>query len=121
MFKDDYNFTIRQEKYMAIMKKYPKCVPIVCESGSRGLHHMCRREFSVERTQTLAGVMWRIRRDAKVSETEALFVMVDGVVQPSSVEMGVLYDWAKDEDGWLYITYVKENTFGEEVEEVKKA
>lgn len=31
--------------------------------------------------------------------------------------MGVIYDEHKDEDGFLYIAYSGENTFGEEEEE----
>lgn len=53
-----------------------------------------------------------IRFRLKLSTTEALFIFVQGVLAPSSAEVGSLFEEYKDEDGWLYVVYATEDAFG---------
>ena len=38
--------------------------------------------------------------------------MINNTVCPSNTPIGVIYEENKDEDGFLYIKYSSENTFG---------
>ncbi|GAA5982691.1 hypothetical protein JCM11641_002338 [Rhodosporidiobolus odoratus] len=40
------------------------------------------------------------------------FIFVDEVLPPTAAMMSMIYDEHKDEDGFLYVTYSGENTFG---------
>jgi len=47
-----------------------------------------------------------------LNEEKAIFLFINEVLPPSSALMSQIYEKHKDEDGFLYITYSGENTFG---------
>lgn len=60
-----------------------------------------------------------IRKRIKLSPEKAIFIFVNNVLPPTAALMSAVYEEHKDEDGFLYISYSGENTFGglEEAEE----
>ncbi|CAN7942346.1 unnamed protein product [Ixodes pacificus] len=54
--------------------------------------------------------MWIVRKRIHLSPEKALFVFV-GRLMPH-LSMGDLYGTYRDEDGFLYLAYSGENTFG---------
>lgn len=49
----------------------------------------------------------------KLPQETALYLFINNRIQPSTtMMMSAVYDEYKDEDGFLYITYSGENTFG---------
>ena len=50
----------------------------------------------------------------KLAPEQAIFLFVaSGTLPPSVAALQAVYDKYKDEDGFLYMTYSGENTFGE--------
>ena len=47
-----------------------------------------------------------IRKRIKLSPEKAIFIFVDEVLPPTAALMSSIYEEHKDEDGFLYITYV---------------
>eukprot|EP00126_Sphaerothecum_destruens_P007225 Sdes_comp19748_c0_seq1m11761 len=43
---------------------------------------------------------------------KAIFIFVNNVLPPTSASMATIYEEQKEEDGFLYVTYSGENTFG---------
>ena len=50
--------------------------------------------------------MYVIRKRIKLSPEKAIFIFVDEVLPPTAALMSSIYEEHKDEDGFLYITYV---------------
>jgi GABA(A) receptor-associated protein len=50
----------------------------------------------------------------KLSPEKAIFIFVDDILPPTAALMSAIYEEHKDEDGFLYILYASENTFGDE-------
>ena len=53
-----------------------------------------------------------IRKRIKLSPEKAIFVFVNNVLPPTAALMSSIYEEHKEEDGFLYIAYSGENTFG---------
>ena len=53
-----------------------------------------------------------IRKRIKLSPERALFIFCNGLLPPTSSVLSQVYEANKDEDGFLYVTYSGENTFG---------
>ena len=53
-----------------------------------------------------------IRKRIKLKPEEALFVIVNNNLVSSSEQINSVYEKHKDEDGFLYVIYTSENTFG---------
>ena len=54
-----------------------------------------------------------VRKRINLSAEESIFFFIDdSVIAPTSQSLGTAYLEHKNEDGFLYITYCTENTFG---------
>ncbi|CAO2624784.1 Gamma-aminobutyric acid receptor-associated protein-like 2 [Lemmus lemmus] len=63
-----------------------------------------KRKYLVPSDITVAQFMWLIRKRIQLPSEKAIFL--------SSLTMGQLYEKEKDEDGFLYVAYSGEDTFG---------
>jgi GABA(A) receptor-associated protein len=61
---------------------------------------------------TVAQLTYLLRRRMGMFPEEALFIFAGSVVLSSNTLLSVVYEKHKDLDGFLYIRYSGENTFG---------
>ncbi len=72
-----------------------------------------RYKFLVPSNDTFGRFIGAFRKYVPIEETHALFFLTStGVMIPVSALMSNVYERYKDEDGFLYVLYAKENTFG---------
>ncbi|KAK2530222.1 Gabarapl2 [Columba guinea] len=127
MFKEDHALEHRCVESAKIRAKYPDRVPV---SNRASFTHVLRAKVIVEKVSgsqivdidkrkylvpsdiTVAQFMWIIRKRIQLPSEKAIFLFVDKTVPQSSLTMGQLYEKEKDEDGFLYVAYSGENTFG---------
>ena len=63
---------------------------------------------------TVAQFVYVVRKRVKLAPEKAIFIFVNNQVPNTAELMVKVYEEQKDEDGFLYITYSGENTFGAE-------
>jgi GABA(A) receptor-associated protein len=115
MFKSQYTLEQRFLESQRIISKYPDKIPIICEKCSKqsGFYpDIDKKKYLVPCDYTFAQFMYLIRQRLRLRAEEALFLIVRDSIPPSATQMGVAYEMYKDIDGFLYIQYAKENTFG---------
>ena len=66
---------------------------------------------------TVGQFVYVIRKRIKLRPEKAIFIFVSSVLPPSAALMSSIYEEHRDEDGFLYIQYSGEHTFGDEDEE----
>lgn len=96
------------------MRKYPDYVPVIV--GRANLTHtppIDKFKFLAPKCITLGAFICEIRRHIKINETEALFFFLPNntLISPCSL-MDSLHEKYKSDDGFLYMQYSCENTFG---------
>jgi len=112
-FKEEHTFDKRLEESTKIRQKYPERVPVIVEKVSRSqINDIDKRKFLVPSDISVAQFMWIIRKRISLPPEKAIFLFVDKTIPQSCVSMGQLYEEHKDPDGFLYIAYSGENTFG---------
>ncbi|KAG0474356.1 hypothetical protein HPP92_014042 [Vanilla planifolia] len=114
-FKQEHDFEKRRSEALRIREKYPDRIPHISTSVEDSL---------IGRLKSLAKLptkgFWppevnykklktTIRRLVVVEIKRILIVVVKGAV------MSTIYEEKKDEDGFLYVTYSGENTFGQQI------
>jgi GABA(A) receptor-associated protein len=72
-----------------------------------------KKKYLVPADLTVGQFVYVIRKRIKLSPEKAIFIFVDEVLPPTAALMSSIYAEHKDEDGFLYITYSGENTFGD--------
>lgn len=114
-FKDLIDFESRKSEATRVRLKYPNRIPVIVERAinSDEIELIDKKKYLVPTDLTIGQFMYVIRkRLKKLTSEKALFVFVGNIMPPTSENMAVLYKNNKDEDGFLYITYSGENTFG---------
>ena len=112
-FKSKFTLGERKTESTNILKKYPSRVPIICErSRETDIPLIDKHKYLVPRELSLGQFIYVIRRRLKLDAVKAIFLFINNTIPPSMDIMGTLYENHKDIDGFLYITYSGENTFG---------
>jgi GABA(A) receptor-associated protein len=113
-FMKKYPFEHRKEESSRIMKKYPSRVPVICErAGTTDIPLIDKRKYLVPDDLVMGQFMHVIRRRLKLDPAKAIFLFINNRVMPSSsTALAAIYHEHKNADGFLYITYSGENTFG---------
>jgi len=112
-FKSNNKFETRLSESQKIMKKYPSRVPIIVERHKKStMNKIKKNKYLAPRDLNMNEFIYIIRRNINLDKSESIFVMVGNQISPSNVSLGVVYEDNKDKDGFLYVTYTSENTFG---------
>merc|ERR1711991_1086764 len=97
-------------------EKYPDRIPVIVEKANGGdIPDIDKKKYLVPADLTVGQFVYVIRKRIKLSPEKAIFIFVDEVLPPTAALMSSIYEEHKDEDGFLYITYSGENTFGEAI------
>lgn len=112
-FKEKHPFEKRQKEAGTIRAKYPERVPVIVEKSiSSDIQAIDKNKFLAPCDLTLGQFMYIIRRRMKLPPEKALFVFIRNHIPVQSALLSSLYDEYADKDGFLYMTYAGENTFG---------
>ena len=111
-FKDKNKFEKRVKESTRILEKYPNRVPIICERLTRKAPEIDRKKYLCPRDLTLGNFMYVIRKRLHLSEDKALYLFINNSIVPVSKDLGTIYEEKKEKDGFLYIKYDSESTFG---------
>ena len=114
-FQKRYDFESRCNESQRIRAKYPERVPIILSrsKAEKTLPMIDRQKFLVPDDLSFAQFMFVVRKRIKVRPETSIFLFVgDSVMVPSSKPIKAVDEEFKDKDGYLYITYHGESTFG---------
>jgi GABA(A) receptor-associated protein len=65
-----------------------------------------KKKYLVPSDLTVGQFCYVIRKRIKLTPEKAIFIFVNEVLPPTAALMSSIYEEHKDEDGFLYITYV---------------
>ena len=107
------NLISRKNESQKILLKYTNRVPIIVNKCSTcALNDLKKNKFLVEKNMKFKNFIYIIRNNIKLEKHESLFVLVNNILVSNNTTMADIYSEHKNEDGFLYITYTAENTFG---------
>lgn len=113
-FKSMYSFKERITETYNILQKYPERIPIICEKNSKAKNtsELDKKKYLVPCDLTIGQFIYVIRKRLSIKPEMALYIFINGAIPPSAEFIQTIYERHKDEDGFLYVTYSFENTFG---------
>lgn len=113
-FKREFSFHHRLEESARVLHKYPDRIPIICEklANQKNLPNLDKKKYLVPCELTVGQFMYVIRKRINLKPEEALFLFINNQIVSGASIIGQIYNYYKDNDGFLYIQYAKENTFG---------
>lgn len=112
-FKSEHPLEKRQAEAQRIREKYPDRIPVIVEKAGRSdIPDIDKKKYLVPADLTVGQFIYVIRKRIKLPPEKAIFIFVDNVIPPTASLMSAVYEVQRDEDGFLYVTYSGENTFG---------
>lgn len=113
-FQDRYTFFERQQESARILQKYPDRFPVICERNSHDYTapYIDKNKYLVPLDTTLGQFIYVIRKRLGMSAQDALFIFINGQIIPNHYLISSIYNLFKNEDGFLYMNYARETTFG---------
>lgn len=113
-FKKNNSLRQRLELSQKVLLKYPKFIPIIIEKNSKDLkiNELSKYKYLVPNELTISQLMMLIRKNIKVQQETAIFILINNTLISNSTLLSDVYNQFKDTDGFLYVTYTGENTFG---------
>lgn len=112
-FKKAQSFDTRKATAKRMLDKYPDRVPVVIEKaqGSKA-KELPNNRYMIPQDFTMAQFLSTLRKRIKLSEDQAIFLYTENGIPPSSQSISQIYYEQVDPDGFLYMSYASESTFG---------
>ncbi|KAI9127794.1 hypothetical protein K1719_000787 [Acacia pycnantha] len=112
-YKLKYPLERRKDESAKIKEKHPDRLPVIVDRADKSdLTRINKNKYLVPADITVGQFVYIIRRRIKISSEKAIFVFVNSTLPSTASLMSAIYEKHKDEDGFLYLTYSGENTFG---------
>ncbi|KAG6489606.1 hypothetical protein ZIOFF_050886 [Zingiber officinale] len=112
-FKLEHPLERRLAEASRIREKYPDRIPVIVEKAERSdIPDIDKKKYLVPADLTVGQFVYVVRKRIKLSAEKAIFIFVKNSLPPTAAIMSAIYEENKDEDGFLYMTYSGENTFG---------
>jgi GABA(A) receptor-associated protein len=111
-FKDKYPLQQRKELSQKLKEKYPNRIPIIVEKGNKRTPDISKHKFLAPEDINIGKFILEIRNHLPLNATQAIFVSTNKKILKPSATLAAIYELEKDADGFLYLTYMMENTFG---------
>ena len=112
-FKKEHPLDKRTAEAKRVRCKYPDRIPVICEKvqGS-SIPDIDKKKYLVPCDLTIGQFVYVIRKRITMGSDKAIFLFINNTLPPTAALMNSIYQEQKSEDGFLYITYSGENTFG---------
>lgn len=112
-FKSKFPFEKRKSEADRIMKKYPDRIPVIVEKrGSSDIATIDKNKYLVPKDITVGQFVYVIRKRIKLTPEQAIFIFVNNTLPATSQQISEVYQEHKDSDGFVYLEYSGESTFG---------
>jgi GABA(A) receptor-associated protein len=112
-YKEKFTLKNRIEESTRIKEKYPDKLPVIVDKHrSSTAPAIDKNKFLVPLELTLGHFVFIIRKRININPEEALFMFVNDKILPMSTLMSSIYKEHTDIDGFLYVFYTLENTYG---------
>jgi GABA(A) receptor-associated protein len=114
IFKKNHSFEKRKEESRKISEKYTDRIPIICEKNPQSIDtpDIDKKKYLVPSDLTVGQFLFVVRKRMKLSPEKAIFLFINNIIPNSTELISQMYKQYKDEDGFLYIVYSGESTFG---------
>jgi GABA(A) receptor-associated protein len=110
--KKPFDKRFNESHYM--MEKYPNSICCIIEKAKncKNLNNIKKNKYIIPKDLIIAQLIYIIRKKITLDAKMSIFIYINNVIPMSTTTLDEIYENNKDDDGFLYIKYACENTFG---------
>ena len=110
-----YDLDTRKRESERICIKYPERYPIIVEKSKfcKKKITLTKKKYLAPKDLTIGEFIYVIRKRVVLKPEEAIYLFINdnNLISPNKL-LSEIFNQFVDEDGFLYINYATENTFG---------
>ncbi len=107
------SFEQRKAESERIKQRFPGRVPIIVnKSRTTDIPDLDKHKFLAPADLTVGQFVYVVRRRLALPPEKSLFLFVNNTLPTTSTLINQLYQYHRHEDGFLYMIYAGESTFG---------
>lgn len=95
-----------------ILNTYTNKIPIIIRTKDNSNFQLEKLKYIVPKDITIQQFHCILNKYIKNNKKQSIVLFVNNTLPINTESVGNLYNEHKDNDGFLYITLIKENTFG---------
>jgi GABA(A) receptor-associated protein len=111
-FRKTHSLEERRKCSTKMRAMYPERVPVLLERADRNIPELKKYKFLVPMETTMGRFVFDVRQYVSIGPTQALYLFINDTIVPNQKNFAEIYHQYHDEDGFVYIKYSGENTFG---------
>lgn len=111
-YKQEKSLEERKQESALMLSKFPDRIPVIVEKRKQSIATIDKRKYMAPKSLTLGQFTFVIRKRLKIKPSEAIFIFINNKLITQSHTLDETYITQKDEDGFIYLIYDFENTFG---------
>jgi len=112
-FEEDHTFEYRLRESTLIKEKFPDRLPFIVERRpGTNYEEISKNKYLVPTELTIAKFIYTLRKRLRLTPEQALYVYINNQLPSNSSLIVDIYNEYKNEDGFVYMFYAMENTFG---------
>lgn len=117
-YKKITSFEERKQKSLKMTTSYPDRIPVIIEMSSSSTSYQSyiaathKVKYLVPYDLTMGQFIKILRDKIKIDPSTALFFFINNKIFPITTPIGSIYKDEVDDDGFLYIEFCEESTFG---------
>ena len=110
--KKSFDKRFKESNYM--MEKYNESICCIIEKSNtcKNLCELKKNKYIIPKDLTISQLIYIIRKRITLDSRMSIFIYINNKIPTSNSKLSQIYEENKDEDGFLYIKYAGENTFG---------
>lgn len=104
----------RQTQSFRLIKRFPEKYPVIIDRISRRDPKLDKNKYLIPNDQTLSQVIYLLRKRLRLTPEQAIFFFSDGTLLSGNMTISQIHHLSalKYNDGFTYLFYSLENTFG---------
>jgi GABA(A) receptor-associated protein len=112
-YKETHSFEQRKAEADKVRDRHPDRLPVICEKVDKSnITDLDKNKFLVPSDLSVGQFVLVVRKRVMLEPEKAIFLFIGESVPPNAALMSDLYNKHKDEDGFLYVKYAGESSFG---------
>lgn len=97
-----------------LLEKYPERVPVLVDKHYRStISDISKHRFLVPKETNISKFIYQLYQYIILDQNKSIYLFIDGDLPKPTESIGNLYNYHKNDDGFLYISYSGENVFGQ--------
>lgn len=106
------SFEDRKKESDKVFNKYKNSIPVIVDTNTENVQQLDKNKYIVPNHMQFSEFIVILRKRLTIKPEQSIFLLINNRLMTPSLSIKEIYNEHKEDDGFLYVIYKFENTFG---------